>query len=839
MSMDISPFEALFSSLAQTSHFNFELWDGTGLLFSSEAEPEKVSVSKRRRDFSAQILSQAAFQYALVDGHGEIFGIPLRSNGQVVGSLIAYGSNSDKKSQTKCSGSEKSPGAEEMKTLLTNLAELIEDRWTSQSEMEDMAQELTQSFEDLYLYSRIATQIKTLQVSESMLEDLLAQLLETMRVDLAFARLQGPKVYKVLVESSELSDKTSGLASFFESLIDAIPRSAPSLKENYFIVNDSRLTPGYGDLHPEPYRFLAVAVSHQDTFYGWLGLASFNLNPVFRRSELRLLASIAEQLGVVIDNTNVTKELVRVNEELKQEVAEREQAEVALLESKGRFQDLLENSYDIIQSVTPDGSFIFVNRAWVETLGYTDEEVPSLDFFNLIHPEFLPDFQKMFSRMVNGVSVADIQTTFVAKDGKPILVKGNARPREADGNVIAVQCYFRDITDQRRMEEEKKALEAQLVQAQKLEAVGTLAGGISHDFSNLLQIIQGYAEMLLMGRKETEPGYCSLQQIFGAARRGAELTRQLLTFSRKVESKKRPLNLNQEIKQLTQLLTRTLPKMIEIEVHLAEDLTYVYADSVQVEQVLMNLAVNAKDAMPEGGKLVIETKDVSLDEEDCKSNPGVRPGDYIRLTVSDAGHGMDEETLAHIFEPFFTTKDAGKGTGLGLSMVFGIIKNHDGHITCSSKPGQGTNFEVYWPTRESIEDRSEEEIVDTPQVGTETILLVDDEEPILALGEQNLSKLGYQVITATDGESALELYRQEKEQIDLIILDLMMPGMGGMKCLQKILEFDPDAKVVISTGYFFTNGPEQEIERSPRGYLNKPFDIRDMLKVVREVLDEN
>jgi HD-GYP domain-containing protein (c-di-GMP phosphodiesterase class II) len=312
MTMDISPFEALFSSLAQTSHLNFELWDATGLLFSSEAESDKASVFKERRDFSAQILSQAAFQYASANGRDEIFGIPLRSNGKVVGSLIAYSSSSDKKSQPKCSGSEKSPGVEGMKTLLTNLAGIIEDRWISQSEMENMAHELTQSFEDLYLYSRIATQIKTLQVSESMLEDLLAQLLETMRIDLAFAKLKGPNDYKVLVESSQLSDKITGIESFFENLIDSIPRNAPSMEENYFIVNDSRLTPGYGDLHPAPYRFLAVAVSHQDTFYGWLGLASFNLNQVFRRSELRLLTSIAEQLGVVIDNTNLYRDLERL-----------------------------------------------------------------------------------------------------------------------------------------------------------------------------------------------------------------------------------------------------------------------------------------------------------------------------------------------------------------------------------------------------------------------------------------------------------------------------------------------------------------------------------------------
>jgi CheY-like chemotaxis protein len=305
-----------------------------------------------------------------------------------------------------------------------------------------------------------------------------------------------------------------------------------------------------------------------------------------------------------------------------------------------------------------------------------------------------------------------------------------------------------------------------------------------------------------------------------------------------VESKKRPTKLNQEIKQLGEFLTSTIPKMIEIEFHLADDLKSVYADPVQMEQVLINLAVNAKDAMPAGGKLVIEAKNVALDEEYSKSIPGVRPGDYVRLAVSDTGQGMDADTLEHIFEPFFTTKDPDKGTGLGLSMVFGIIKNHDGHISCYSKPGEGTIFEVYLPTPDSIEEYSEEEMVDTLRAGTETTLLVDDEEPILVLGEQTLSKLGYQVITATDGESALEIYRQQKEQIDLIILDLMMPGMGGMRCLEKVLELEPHAKVVISTGYSFAGSPERNIERSPRGYLNKPFDIRDMVKVVREVLDE-
>jgi HD-GYP domain-containing protein (c-di-GMP phosphodiesterase class II) len=311
MTMDISPFETLLSSLPQTTHLTFEVWAASGLLFSSEAEPGKVSISRERQDFSTLVLGRATFQHASANDHCEMFGIPLKSDGQIVGSLIAYSSNPDRKFQAKSIGSGKGSCAEGMKTLLTSLAELIEDRWIMQSEIEDMARELTQSFEDLYLYSRIATQIKTLRVSESMLKNLLTQLLQTMRVDLAFAKLQEAKDYNALVENPELSYKVSGLDSFLESLIDSIPPIAVSLEEDYFIVNDSKLTPGYEDLHPDPYRFLAVKVLHEDIFYGWIGLVSFNLDKNFRRSELRLLASVAEQLGVVIDNTKLYRELER------------------------------------------------------------------------------------------------------------------------------------------------------------------------------------------------------------------------------------------------------------------------------------------------------------------------------------------------------------------------------------------------------------------------------------------------------------------------------------------------------------------------------------------------
>jgi signal transduction histidine kinase len=240
-------------------------------------------------------------------------------------------------------------------------------------------------------------------------------------------------------------------------------------------------------------------------------------------------------------------------------------------------------------------------------------------------------------------------------------------------------------------------LEAQLLQAQKMEAIGTLAGGVAHDFNNLLQVVRGFTQLLLHGKDPKEPEYRALQKILHASERGAELTRQLLTYSRKVESKRRPVDLNLEVHEVGRLLERSIPKLIEIELHLADDLRTVFADPVQVEQMLMNLALNATDAMAHGGKIVIQTQNVTLDEKYCGTHLEARPGDYALMTFSDTGHGMDEETLKHAFEPFYSTKEVGKGTGLGLSMVYGIVKSHDGHITCESAPGLGTTFRIYLP----------------------------------------------------------------------------------------------------------------------------------------------
>ena len=410
--------------------------------------------------------------------------------------------------------------------------------------------------------------------------------------------------------------------------------------------------------------------------------------------------------------------------------------------------------------------------------------------------------------------------------------------------VILVQ-RLRYMTRAVRMMNEQKELEKELQQAQKLEAVATLAGGIAHDFNNLLQAIQASSELLLLKTHEGEPGFRILNQIIDAVDRGGGLIRQLLTYSRKIKSVKRPIDLNDQAHQAHQLLQRTIPKMIEIDLCLEEDLKLVDADPVQIEQVLMNLAVNARDAMPDGGRLFIRTSNV-IRPEKHGSIPSLSPSrEWVLLSVSDTGHGMDKETLEHIFEPFFSTKAPGKGTGLGLSMVHGIVKNHDGRITCRSTPGKGTSFRIYLPAVESgmlpaVESGMEKKPVEEKkeyQVGNETILLVDDEEAIRLAGKERLERAGYTVLTASGGEKALDVYRQKTSRIHMVLLDLIMPGMGGVSCLYELLQTDPGVKVVIISGYSPDEETMEVIEACTNGYLRKPYTVEQLLRTVRKVLD--
>ena len=311
----------------------------------------------------------------------------------------------------------------------------------------------------------------------------------------------------------------------------------------------------------------------------------------------------------------------------------------------------------------------------------------------------------------------------------------------------------------------------------------------------------------------------------------------LMMFSRKVEPNLRPVNLNDEVVQVQKLLSRTISKTIKINLHLGGDLEFVEADISQVGQILMNLGVNARDAMPDGGTLTIETMNIELYEDYCSTHLEVKPGRYALLTVSDSGHGMDKETLSHIFEPFFSTKEAGKGTGLGLATVFGIVKQHKGHITCYSEPGHGTTFKIYFPAVQKGKD-SETPTIERPiRGGTETILLVDDEDVVRELAMRILNRFGYEVITANNGKEALETYKREGERISLVILDLIMPEMDGRQCLVEILRVNPNIKVLIATGHSENGATYSHRESGARGFVEKPYNQKILLKLVREILD--
>jgi PAS domain S-box-containing protein len=416
------------------------------------------------------------------------------------------------------------------------------------------------------------------------------------------------------------------------------------------------------------------------------------------------------------------------------------------------------------------------------------------------------------------------------KDGR--VLEWFSCPLAIDAEQLGRVWSFRDIT--RRQE-----MEAQLLQAQKMEAVGTLAGGVAHDFNNRLQTISGYAQLLLMDKALQAEDLHKIKAIDRAAQRACALAEQLLVFSRKIDSKLRPLDLNHEIRAVAKLLARTLPKMIAIHLELNEAVAIVNADAAQIEQVLMNLAINASHAMPDGGKLTIETQTVTLDDIDCKGKVGLSPGQYACLSVIDNGHGMHRATQAHIFDPFFTTKEPGKGTGLGLSMVHGIIQNHGGHINCTSRPGRGTRFDLLLPALPldaETEHAGGPDGVSLPR-GTERILLVDDDVDNLAIGRSILERFGYRLTTASGSRRALHLFHKSAPPYELVILDLSMPHMGGLETISVLKAHQPEVKILIASGYGADAVVQEAIDTGALGYVRKPYQLADLVQTVRRILD--
>lgn len=397
----------------------------------------------------------------------------------------------------------------------------------------------------------------------------------------------------------------------------------------------------------------------------------------------------------------------------------------------------------------------------------------------------------------------------------------------------------RFITERHRAEAEQEKLQAQLTQAKKMESVGMLAGGLAHDFNNLLHAISGNLDLLGRNKPQDHPDQQRLATIRSSIDRAERLVQQMLLFSRKADSRKQKQDINNVVQESIRMLESSIPKMIDIELSLGQGLPLVYADTVQVEQVLLNLGSNAENAMPQGGRLTIETHYVDLDEEFTRMHPGSKTGPHVLLIVSDTGHGMDAETKTHVFEPFFTTKEIGKGTGLGLASVYGIVKSHDGYIQCYSEKGHGTTFRIYWPADSGTQEEPFWESRWNPpseREGTETVLVVDDEEAILEMTVEILEMHGYTVWTAHSAEEALAVYAEHGHAVDLIILDLNMPGMGGAQCLQRLQQFQRPPRVLLASGYS-AHGPAREVARNAAGFIGKPYQLTELLAKIRAVLE--
>jgi signal transduction histidine kinase/ActR/RegA family two-component response regulator len=406
--------------------------------------------------------------------------------------------------------------------------------------------------------------------------------------------------------------------------------------------------------------------------------------------------------------------------------------------------------------------------------------------------------------------------------------------RNSQGDLVGAIETLEDITERKKAEEEKEKLDRGLVHAQKMEAIGTLAGGIAHDFNNLLMGIQGYASLMLLTADKDHPIYSRLKGIEEQVRSGADLTAQLLGFARGGRYEIKPTNLNEIIKNTSTMFGRT-KKEITIHQKYQEDIWPVEVDRGQIEQVFLNLYVNAWQAMPGGGEIYLETENVILDESYAKSF-SVESGNYVKISLTDTGSGMDEKTRQRIFEPFFTTKEMGRGTGLGLATVYGIIKGHKGYINVYSEKGGGTTFTIYLPASEKEVTRE----VKTPEkllTGHETILLIDDEDVIIAVTKDILESLGYSVQNAKSGHEAIEIYKADRDKIDLIILDMIMPEMGGEETFDRLREINPDVKVILSSGYSLNGQAIKIMERGCHAFIQKPFSILTLSQKVREVLD--
>jgi len=557
--------------------------------------------------------------------------------------------------------------------------------------------------------------------------------------------------------------------------------------------------------------WLGVPLKAGDNTFGALVVQSYTGNVRFGDKEKNVLNFVSQQLASAIEHKR--------NEE-------------ALRRSEARYRSLVQSAVYGIYRSSLDGRFLDLNPALITMLGYNSaEEVlaldPKRDVF--VDPAEQARLMQEFQR---GARLDNIEVRWKRKDESPVTVRLSGRVvNSPEETADVLEIIAEDVT-------ERRVLENQFRQAQKMEAVGRLAGGVAHDFNNLLIVISGYTEVLLERTGNNNPLYLKIEAIHQATERAATLTRQLLAFSRKQLLELKVVDVNIIVADMERLLRPLIGENIELQTKLAPNLGRTRADAGQIEQVIMNLVVNSKDAMPNGGKIAIQTANINLENDDLRRDYSyIRPGPYLMLSVSDTGHGMDKETQARIFEPFFTTKEKGKGTGLGLSTVYGIIKQSGGYVLAESEPGQGTTFRIYLPrVEDAAEPRDPVRVSKSQAGGSETVLLVEDEESVRQLVRETLEAKGYKVLEADNGEAALRLVSQHAGPLHLLVTDVVMPGMSGRELSSQLGASHPQTKVLYLSGYTEDAIVHEGVLEPGTAFLQKPFTLQMLSRKVREVL---
>ncbi len=526
-------------------------------------------------------------------------------------------------------------------------------------------------------------------------------------------------------------------------------------------------------------------------------------------------------------------------QELGRSDQQREHAEAALRESEKKFQQFYDEAPVGYHELDTKGRITRVNRKELEMLGYTAGEMLGKPLWNFFVEEDTTRHVTM-AKLAGDVSFHDtFERTYRRKDGTtlPVLVEDRLL-RDKSGQIIGIRSTVEDITERRQTQEALRKSEEQLRQWQRVEAIGRLAGGVAHDFNNLLMTIKGCSELLLNAFDRRDPRREEVEEILKAGERATSLTRQLLAFGRRQVLQPQVLDLNSLVINMDKMLRRMIGEDIQLVTVLDQELWSVKVDPGMVEQVIMNLAVNSRDAMPNGGKLTIETANIIHDENYASRHISMKPGYYVMVAVSDNGCGMDKETQSHLFEPFFTTKEKGKGTGLGLSTVYGIIKQSGGNIWVYSEPSQGTTFKIYLPRVEKTATVYKPKASSpTAPGGTETILLVEDEEAVRTMVSKILRNKGYTVLEAAHSEEAFEISERHEGPIHLMVTDVIMPQMSGPELAERLAPRLPEMKVLYMSGYPDNTIVQHGVLEPGTAFLQKPFTLNALESKVREVLD--